>query len=171
MAHHAESTSHADAHAANHGEHGHGGEHAHGTTEYWMIFFILMVLLLATVFAAFVNMGHFNVPVAYTIAIVKAGLILWYFMHLKQSTRLAHVFAFASFAWLALMLIITMGDYLSRHILGRADAQTHIRQVDSWERVSGISDSRQMNDEQAVKERKEKAEQAAKTGGAGHGGH
>lgn len=170
MAHHADTTT--AAHAEGHGDHGHG-EHAHGTREYWMVFFILMILLLATVGAAYINLGHFNVPVAYSIAIVKAALILWFFMHLKQSTRLSHVFAFASFAWLALMLIITLGDYFSRTILARAEPKTHIREVDSWGRVSGIHDSRQMSQEQTSTELAEKAKQHGGDHPAegGHGEH
>src|SRR4051794_10764417 len=128
---------HADsAHAVQgHDAHGH---HGHGTTEAWMVFVVLMVLLFATVGAAYMNLRWANVPVAYAIASVKAGLILWYFMHLKYSTRLIHVFAFASFAWLALMLIVTLGDYASRKFpVKRADARTHIRKVDSFPIQSG----------------------------------
>ena len=62
-------------------------------------------------------------------------------MHLKYSTRLTQVFAFASFAWLALMVLITLGDYASRNIVGRADAETTIRHVDSYQVNSGIADT------------------------------
>lgn len=117
--------------------------HGHGTGEYWVIFALLMVLLFATVGAAYVDLKHFNVPVAYAIASLKAGLILWYFMHLKYSTRLTQVFAFASFAWVVLMLIITLGDYVSRTLLPRADVQTTIFKVDSYERESGVPRSQQ----------------------------
>jgi cytochrome c oxidase subunit 4 len=129
------STEHADQH--------HGGDQAHedhGTGAYWMVFILLMVLLLATVGAAYINLGHFNVPLAYAIASIKATLILWYFMHLKQSTRLTQVFAFASFAWLALMLIMTFGDYIGREmILPKAEVYTHLRKVHSYPVQSGIA--------------------------------
>jgi cytochrome c oxidase subunit 4 len=134
MAHdhaHADSASPVQGHDA----HGH---HGHGTTEAWMVFVVLMVLLFATVGAAYFNMHWANVPVAYAIASLKAALILWYFMNLKYSTRLIHVFAFASFAWLALMLIVTLGDYASRKLeVKRADSRTHIRKVDSFSTQSG----------------------------------
>lgn len=134
--------SHEATHAPDtaHTGHGHDDEHhAHGIGEYVAVFIALMVLLIATVGVAYINMGHLNVPVAFLIASVKATLILWYFMHLKQSTRLTQVFAFASFAWLALMVLITLGDYASRNILGRADAETNIRHVDSYLVNSGLS--------------------------------
>lgn len=117
---------------------GHGDSHEHhGTGIYWFVFIALMVLLVATVLVAFINMGRFNVPVAYAIATLKAVLILWFFMHLNQSTRLTQVFAFASFAWLLIFLIMMAGDYMSRHILPRADGMTMIRRVDSYEQQSG----------------------------------
>jgi cytochrome c oxidase subunit IV len=146
------------AHAGDHGNltqhtggddhgHGEGHGHGHGTTEAWMVFVVLMVLLFATVGAAYVNLHWGNVPVAYAIASLKAVLILWYFMHLKYSTRLVHVFAFASFAWLALMLIVTLGDYFSRHFnVMRADPRTHIRRVDSFPVQSGVAKSKQMGE-------------------------
>jgi cytochrome c oxidase subunit 4 len=138
------------AHLADHGnvtQHTGGDDHGHvhGTTEAWMVFVVLMVLLFATVGAAYMNLHWGNVPVAYAIASLKAVLILWYFMHLKYSTRLVHVFAFASFAWLALMLIVTLGDYASRKFeVKRADSRTRIRKVDSFSRQSGVDSSQQM---------------------------
>lgn len=123
-------------HGDSHGHHGDGHGH-HGTTVYWMVFIALMILLVVTVLAAFVNMGALNVPVAYAIATVKAVLILWFFMHLNQQTRLVQVFAFASFAWLALFLIMISGDYISRTFLPRAQPGTTIRKVDSYSVMSG----------------------------------
>ena len=166
MSHSAETTAGHGAHQLDygHGDDGHGA-HAHGTREYWLVFFVLMILLLATVGAAFINMGHYNVPVAFSIAILKAGLILWFFMHLKQSTRLSHVFAFASFAWLALMLIITLGDYFSRNIMGRAEEKTHIYHVDSYPVMSGDSKSQQMGETDL---RTEREHHSGKKTDAGH---
>jgi len=124
--------SHADAHGAHDDAHAH-----HGTGIYWIVFVALMVLLLLTVAVAFFNLGWLNVPVAFTIAAVKALLILWFFMHLSESTRLVQVFAFASFAWLAIFMIMMSGDYFTRHILPRAQPLTTIRKVDSYEAQSG----------------------------------
>jgi hypothetical protein len=58
-------------------------------------------------------------------------------MHLNQQTRLVQVFAFASFAWLALFLIMIGGDYVSRTFLPRAQPATTIRKVDSYSAMSG----------------------------------
>ena len=117
--------------------HGHD-DHEHSIRPYLLVFGALGILMGATVGAAYINLSYFNVPVAYAIASLKASLILWYFMHLNRSTRLTQVFAFASFAWLLIFLIMTLGDYVSRGIMMRADRMTEIRKVDSYEQASGM---------------------------------
>jgi cytochrome c oxidase subunit 4 len=49
-----------------------------------------------------------------TIAVVKALLVLLYFMHLRYGSHLNWIFAGASFFWLAILLSLTVGDYLTR---------------------------------------------------------
>ncbi len=78
------------------------------------IFVLLLVLLLATVGAAYLPLGPLHFPTAMTIAIVKAVLIVLYFMHMKYSHRLTAVILSASFLWLAIMIGLTVSDYLSR---------------------------------------------------------
>lgn len=146
--------SHEATHAAeSHDDHAHdsGG----GLSVYFLVFLVLLVLLAATYYAATINMSYFNVPVAYGIAVVKGVLILWFFMHLRQGTRLTQVFAFASFAWLALMLIMTLGDYFSRNILTKADAVTRIRKVDSYNVMSGVAHASLTSENEKKEEGKE----------------
>jgi cytochrome c oxidase subunit 4 len=78
------------------------------------VFIALLVLLFATVGAAYVPLGPLNFPVAMTIASVKAVLIVLFFMHLRYSHRLTAVVSVAAFLWLGIMLALTMSDYLSR---------------------------------------------------------
>jgi len=81
---------------------------------YTIIFVLLMVLLAATVGAAFIDLGRLNLAAAMAIAVIKAVLIIMFFMHVKYASRLTWVFAAAGFFWLAIMLIFTMTDYASR---------------------------------------------------------
>src|SRR5688572_17982568 len=67
---------------------------------YNLIFILLMVGLVVTVIAAFINLGPLNMPVAMLIATVKAALVVLYFMHVKFASRLTKVFVAASFLWL-----------------------------------------------------------------------
>ncbi|MBN1991107.1 MAG: cytochrome C oxidase subunit IV family protein [Anaerolineae bacterium] len=81
---------------------------------YLTVFAWLMVLLAVTVTVSFFNFGVFNVFVALSIATLKAGLIMAYFMHLRYSSKLIWVFAGLGFFGLAIMILIAMGDYVAR---------------------------------------------------------
>jgi cytochrome c oxidase subunit IV len=48
------------------------------------------------------------------IAITKAGLIMAYFMHLRYSPRLIWLFAGLGFVGLIIMILLAIGDYVSR---------------------------------------------------------
>jgi cytochrome c oxidase subunit 4 len=79
-----------------------------------LVFAGLIVLLIATVVAAQFDLGVFNVAIALTIAVAKALLIILYFMHVRFSGRLAWVFAASGFIWLAILIGLTLSDYISR---------------------------------------------------------
>ena len=73
-----------------------------------------MVMTAVTVFVAFLNLGILNFPVALTIAIFKATLVILFFMHAKYSSRLTKLVVSGAFFFLAALLGLTMTDYLSR---------------------------------------------------------
>lgn len=82
---------------------------------YWTIFAALMVLLAATVLVAIIDLGRTaNVVIALTIAVIKATLVVLYFMHVKFSSRLVWVYAVAGFFWFLILVAFTMSDYASR---------------------------------------------------------
>jgi len=84
---------------------------------YLIVYVALLVLLLATVGAAYLPGQHtlLNNIIALTIAIVKAVLVVLYFMHVRYGTRLTWVWASAGFLWLVILFILTLGDYFTRH--------------------------------------------------------
>jgi cytochrome c oxidase subunit 4 len=81
---------------------------------YYTIFGALMVGTALTVGAAFINLHNFNIVVALLIAAVKASLVIFFFMHVKYSSRLTKLWVAIGFIWLGLMLAITLTDYFSR---------------------------------------------------------
>jgi cytochrome c oxidase subunit 4 len=93
-------------------------EHIVSKKIYFLIFGALMVGTILTVAAAFVDLDHVftgaNTVVALTIAVIKATLVVLYFMHVRYSTRLTWVIVVAGFFWLAILFALTMADYLSR---------------------------------------------------------
>jgi cytochrome c oxidase subunit 4 len=85
---------------------------------YLIVFAALMILLVLTVVASFyVNLGGANILVALFIAIIKAALVVLYFMHVKYASRLTKVFVSAAFLWLAILFALTFSDYLTRRYL------------------------------------------------------
>jgi cytochrome c oxidase subunit 4 len=81
---------------------------------YFTVFGALFLLLILTVGVARVDLGPLNTLAAMTIAVAKAALIVLYFMHIRYAGRLTRVFAAAGFLWLAILISLAMGDYLSR---------------------------------------------------------
>jgi cytochrome c oxidase subunit 4 len=89
-------------------------EHVVSIRAYLLVFGALLVLLIATVGADLVNLGIMNTIIAFGIAGLKAALVAIFFMHLKFSSRLIWVFAGAGVFWLAIMVTLTLNDYLTR---------------------------------------------------------
>ena len=92
-------------------------EHAHPTPGlYVVIICILFALTFATWAIAFVDLGIWNPVVALTIAVIKAVLVILFFMHVRYSSRLTKVTVGAGFFWLLLMITLSLSDYLSRSL-------------------------------------------------------
>ena len=92
-------------------------EHVSSPRFYVLIFVALIVLTFVTVWVAEIDLGAANDVVALTIAVTKALLVMIFFMHLRHSTRLTVLTALAGFFWLAILILITMSDYVSRGVI------------------------------------------------------
>lgn len=89
---------------------------------YWKVFAALMVLLFLTVFVAYIHLDPtLAIIIAMVIAVVKAVLVILYFMHVKINSRLTQLFVVTGFIFLIIMIGITLTDYKTR----------------SWEKGSG----------------------------------
>jgi cytochrome c oxidase subunit IV len=86
-----------------------------GIPTYLTIYILLMVLLAATVGFGSLDLGRWNAAIALAIAVIKAMLVILFFMHIRHSSRLTWIFAGAAFLWLGLLLALTMTDYASRN--------------------------------------------------------
>ena len=92
-------------------------EHIVSQKSYLTVYAILMALLVLTVGAAYVDLGAFNVAVSLAIAVAKALFIIAIFMHVRYSEPLVWVFACAAFLWLAILIALSLADYLSRGLI------------------------------------------------------
>lgn len=78
----------------------------------------LLVLLGLSAGSALLKLGPFNTALGLGIAVVKALLVLTIFMRLKTDNALLRIVASAGFAWLAVMIALSLGDLLTRtHLL------------------------------------------------------
>lgn len=82
---------------------------------YFGVFALLMVFTALTVWVAQFDLpGLWNIIVALTVACIKATAVVLIFMHVRWSSKLTQVIIVAGLFWLAILLIMTMADYLVR---------------------------------------------------------
>ncbi len=81
---------------------------------YIAVWIAVMVLALATIWAATLELGPFHTVVALGIAIAKAVLIILYFMHMRYSTGMTRLVFVAGLLWLGILLVGTMDDFVTR---------------------------------------------------------
>ncbi len=95
-------------------------EHITSVRTYFLVFAALMVLTAITVVVAFQDFGAWNDIVALTIAVIKASLVVLFFMHIYYSGRLSKLVVVSGLLWLFILIGLTMSDYLSRGLVGLA---------------------------------------------------
>src|SRR4051812_17028398 len=90
--------------------------HGHGPTVKMFIgvWVALLVFTGLTVFVASFNLGVWSAPIALVIATIKATIVILFFMEIKYQTKLTKTVLLSAFFFLALLLGLTMSDYISR---------------------------------------------------------
>jgi cytochrome c oxidase subunit 4 len=90
-------------------------EHIVSVKIYLLIFLALMVGTTLTVWAGLQDFpGPLNVVIALTIAVIKATLVVLYFMHVRYSSRLIWVIFASALFWMAILFALTFSDYWTR---------------------------------------------------------
>ena len=93
-------------------------EHKHPTPGLYLVILLSLVVgTCATWGIAFVDLGIFNPVVALTIAVIKAVLVILFFMHVYYSSKLTKLTISAGFFWLLIMITMSLSDYLTRTFL------------------------------------------------------
>jgi len=90
-------------------------EHIVSPKIYLTILIVLLIGTGATVYAAKIDLGRWNIVLALTIAVTKMTLVILFFMHGKYSARRTKLIIASGFFWLAIMLVLTLADYTTRH--------------------------------------------------------
>jgi cytochrome c oxidase subunit IV len=85
---------------------------------YVVVWAVLMCFTALTAGVSLINLGLWSTVIALVIAVAKAGLVVAFFMHLLyEKQKMIWVWAAVSAVWLALLLLLTMNDYLTRGFL------------------------------------------------------
>jgi cytochrome c oxidase subunit IV len=85
-----------------------------GPRTYFLIFLALIVLTMLTVALSFFELGPWHLVAGMAIGVVKAVLVILFFMHVLHSSRLTWLVIAAGFFWLVLLIGGTIADYLTR---------------------------------------------------------
>lgn len=89
-------------------------EHVVPRKVYFAVFAALLVLTAVTTAVAFVDLGPWNTVVALGIAFLKATLVALFFMHVKYSPRLTQIVVAGGIFWLAILIVLTLSDFMTR---------------------------------------------------------
>jgi cytochrome c oxidase subunit 4 len=93
-------------------------EHVDSVKTYVLVFVGLIILTVVTTAVAFVDLGPYSVDAALGIACCKMLLVALFFMHLRHSTRLTRLVVGGGLIWLAILLVFTLSDFVTRGSLG-----------------------------------------------------
>jgi len=100
-----------------HKEPEHQDEHEHHIVSPMVYLTIVVILLIGTgltVGASYLELGIFNPIVALAIAVIKATLVVLFFMHVKYSTKLTKLTVGAGIFTFITLVSMTLADYISR---------------------------------------------------------
>jgi cytochrome c oxidase subunit IV len=81
---------------------------------YVLVCLALLALTALTIGLGHVNLRGLNVFAALAIAGTKASLIALFFMHLRASAGTTRIVALAALLWLAILIVGTLDDVLTR---------------------------------------------------------
>ncbi len=95
---------------------GHEGHHHHvlPLSVYVGVYLALLVLTYLTVQVSFWDLGPLSLPVAMLVALVKAGFVVGFFMHLRYDDKFLSLIFFSSLFFIAVFLAFTLFDLSTR---------------------------------------------------------
>lgn len=94
-------------------------EHIVSRRTYLWVWAALMALMMLTALLSRMDLGAWSTPIALTIAVAKAVLVILFFMHVRyESHPMTLVVVVGGFFWLGILLALSMSDYLSRGLGG-----------------------------------------------------
>lgn len=88
--------------------------HGHGPGRYFVVWALLLVFTLTTVLTGRMDLGAINLPLALTIASIKATLVVLFFMHMTEAAGTNRIVFVVSLVFLLVMIFGVFGDLWTR---------------------------------------------------------
>jgi len=95
--------------------HAKAGHHDHGTKRYFIVWGILLICTVLTVWTGYKDLGSLNLPLALVIATFKATLVILFFMHMTESAATNRIVFVTSFVFMLVMIFGVFGDLWTRN--------------------------------------------------------
>ena len=97
-------------------DHGHEHEHRHTTPLGYVLVLISLLILTTITVAAFKTIHNptLNIAIALLIAFTKASLVLYFFMHLRESPAIVKVTGITGFIFVGVMIMFFLTDIRAR---------------------------------------------------------
>jgi cytochrome c oxidase subunit 4 len=89
-------------------------ERVESVKTYLLVFVALLSLTLLTTWVSYFDLHAWSVVAALVIASVKMLLVALFFMHVRHSSALTKGVVAGGLLWLGILLLLTMGDFVSR---------------------------------------------------------
>jgi cytochrome c oxidase subunit 4 len=90
-------------------------EHAHGAGRYYVIWLALIVGTITTVITGRMDLGALNLPLALSIATIKATLVVLFFMHMTETPTANRIVFVTSIVFALVLIIGVFGDLWTRN--------------------------------------------------------
>ena len=93
-------------------------EHLLTPTVFVIVCAILVALTFLTLGVSLIPLaGFWHTFLGLTIALVKASLVVLFFMHVLASNRLTWIVILVAVVWLGILFGLTLNDYLTRELV------------------------------------------------------
>lgn len=81
----------------------------------FVVFLVVIGLSAANIGLSLAGLGRLALPVQLTIGCVQAGVVAFYWMHLRRKDTVVTLTAVSSLFFMFIMFVLTLSDYLTRH--------------------------------------------------------
>ena len=80
----------------------------------FIVFACVVGLSLASIGLSSLGLGKYGLPIQLAIGCVQAGIVAYFFMHLRQGDRVVILTALSSLFWMGILFVLFLSDYMTR---------------------------------------------------------